>query len=60
MTITNQNQLRRTLEAITETSRLIERELAYQPKFRKAGYLAFLEGHAAKLAQMISEYREAA
>jgi hypothetical protein len=60
MTIQTQEQLRRTLEALTETSRLIEREYAYQPKFRKAGYLASLEAHAAKLGQMIRDYRVAA
>lgn len=60
MTITSQNQLRRTLEALTETARLIEKELAYQPQFRKVGYLASLEAHAAKLAKMIEEYREVA
>jgi len=60
MAITNQNQLRRTLEALTETSRLIEKEFAYQLKFRKAGYLASLEAHAAKLSQMIRDYQVAA
>lgn len=58
MQITNQAQLRRTVESLVETGRLIERELAYQPKFRNAEHLAFLEQHSAKLASMISEYRE--
>ena len=57
MQITSQAQLRRTVEALTETGRLIERELAYQPKFRNMDRLSWLEQHSAELASMINEYQ---
>jgi len=57
MQITSQAQLRRTVEALTETARLIERELAYQPKFRNTDRLSWLEQHSAELASMINEYQ---
>lgn len=44
-----QDQRRRTIEAIAETNRLLDKEMRYQPQFRKVEQIAFYERHIAKL-----------
>jgi len=57
MQITNQDQFRRTVQALAETDALIAKERSYLPKFQKADYLAFLEAHADNLGAMIRQYQ---
>jgi len=48
-----QDQRRRTIEALAETNGLLEKEMRYQPQFRKMDQIAFYERHIAKLTAML-------
>lgn len=47
------DQRRRTIEALAETNRLLEKEMRYQPQFRKLDQIAFYERHITKLVEML-------
>lgn len=49
-----QDQTRRVVEAIAETHRLLDREMAYLPQHRKQDRIAFYEAHLAKLNLMLA------
>ena len=40
-----QNERRRTIEALAETNRLLEKEMRYQPDLRHMDMIAFYERH---------------
>ena len=42
-------QRRSIIEALAETNRLMDKEMRYQPQFRKMDQIAFYERHIAKL-----------
>jgi hypothetical protein len=44
---------RRTIQAMDETQRLIDKEMRYSPDLRKQDYLASLHRHVAKLTTML-------
>ncbi len=46
-------QTRRTIEALAETNRLLDKEMKYQPQFRKMDQIAFYERHILKLTAML-------
>lgn len=54
--IENQEQLRRTVQALAETGDLIAKEERYSEKHQKKDYLASLKSHAAKLTRIIDNY----
>lgn len=47
-------QIKRTREALTETSILLDRELAYLPQHQKLEMIAFYKNHIIKLNTMIA------
>ena len=44
-----QDQIRRTIQALDETNRLLDKEMRYSPEFRKMDQIAYYERHIAKL-----------
>ena len=50
-----QEQTCRTIEALAETNRLLEKEQRYLPHLQKLDYLASLERHATKLIAMLEQ-----
>lgn len=46
-------QTRRTIEALAETNRLLEKEMRYAPDLRKMDQIAFYERHIVKLTGML-------
>lgn len=55
--IASNEQAKRTVQALAETTGLIAKEESYRLDLQHAGYLATLKQHAAKLLQMISNYK---
>lgn len=48
-----QEQTRRTIEALAETRRLLDREMRYLPQNRKEKQIAFYNAHITKLNAML-------
>ena len=47
-------QYKRTLQALTETCKQLEKAQAYLPQHQDAKYIAFLNQHIAKLEAMLA------
>jgi len=49
-----QEQTRRAIQAIAETTKLLEKEMQFSPKFQKADQIAFYRRHIAKLTAAVT------
>lgn len=52
------DQYRRTVDALTETTANINREMAYPPHLRDSAFVAQMSNHAEKLMNMIMEWKQ--